>query len=495
MKMEIDAYADNSEERSGRFQLIEVFSKMINDQFHRLMERQVRNELSWVIRPIKLCFRMKKTLHKACEDGDLKSVEELIRENKDSCLAKNEFGFTPLHIAAQKGRIGVVDLILKYCPEAVKEVTAKTMRTCVHVAVNHNQIEVVMHLLRWVIGERPDFLYLLSLKDYKGKTAVQFSTSSKQFQIIRVSLPLNPGGSVALDISYDLPHSKNIDFEIDGISEEPRAMIDWDLTKQNIIHSDLYSDNGSYDIPQSENMDIEIDRTLQQRRATLAWDLTKQKIKHNDVYGDNGSYDLPQSENMHIGIGKIRQEPKAMMAWDLTKQKTKHNDDYSHGGLSNGSRELTTQKMKHNDDYSHRGLSNGLSEISTVMRIIGFRNVLLLIATLFATITFQVPFHLLGSTSKDCYIHDSIMSRSLMLLNSMVFIASVGIIIFLLHEFPLKPWPHISISALFGSYMFSLKAVSPNEGPALFFISIPILLVGICRKTLWLFKQKSSVST
>ncbi|KAI8032864.1 Ankyrin-1 [Camellia lanceoleosa] len=187
-------------------------------------------------RPIKLFFR-KKTLHKACEDGDLKSVEELIRENKDSCLEKNEFGFTPLHIATQNGRIDVVDLILKYCPEAVKEVTAKTMRTCVHVAVNHNQIE-----------------------DYKGKIAVQFSTSSKQFQTIRVLLPLNPGGSVALDISYDLPHSENIDFEIDGIGKEPRAMIGWDLTKQKIIHSDLYSHNGSYDIPQSENMDIEIDR-------------------------------------------------------------------------------------------------------------------------------------------------------------------------------------------------------------------------------------------
>ncbi|CAL5361944.1 unnamed protein product [Camellia sinensis] len=158
--------------------------------------------------------------------------------------------------------------------------------------------------------------------------------------------------------------------------------------------------------------------------------------------------------------------------------------------MSNGSRELTTHKMKHNDDYSHRGLSNGLLEISTVMRIVGFRNVLLLIATLFATITFQVPFHLLGSTSKDGYIHDSIMSRLLMLLNSMVFITSVGIIIFLLHEFSLKPWPHISISALFGSYMLSLKAVSPNEGPALFFISIPILLVGICRK-LYGFSSKS----
>ncbi|CAL5361943.1 unnamed protein product [Camellia sinensis] len=212
-------HLQTTEERSWRFQFFEVFSELIL--------------------PVKVSFRRKKTLHKACEDGDLESVEELIRENKDL-----------------------------FWEEAVKEVTAKTMRTCVHVAVNHNQIET-----------------------------------------IRVSLPLNPGGSVALDISYDLPHLENIDFEIDGIGEKPSAMIDWDLTKQKIIHSDLYSDNGSYDIPQSENMDIEIDGTLQQRRATLAWDLTKQKIKHNDVYGDNGSYDLPQSENMHIRIGKIRQEP------------------------------------------------------------------------------------------------------------------------------------------------------------------------------------------
>ncbi|KAI8030601.1 hypothetical protein LOK49_LG01G01608 [Camellia lanceoleosa] len=95
---------------------------------------------------------------------------------------------------------------------------------------------------------------------------------------------------------------------------------------------------------------------------------------------------------MDIGISKIRQEPKVIIAYDLTKQKIKHSDDYSHGGLSNDSIELTTQKMKHNDYNSHRGLSNGLSEISTIMRIVGFRNILLLIATLFATITFQVTF-------------------------------------------------------------------------------------------------------
>ncbi|KAI8030763.1 Ankyrin-1 [Camellia lanceoleosa] len=228
--MEINESPNNSELSLRNEEILVAVSKKI---IHRLVVRIVPPTIKldknlWCLELIKLIF-LKKTLHKACEYGDLKFVEEFIQENKDSCLEKNKFGFTPLHIAAQKGRIDVAYLILKYCPEVVKEVTAKTMRTCVHVAINHNQIET-----------------------------------------ITVSLPLNSGGSVALDISYDLPHLENMDFKIDRIGEELRAMIDWDLTKQKIIHSDLCSDNGSYNIRQLENMDIEIDRTLQQCRATLA---------------------------------------------------------------------------------------------------------------------------------------------------------------------------------------------------------------------------------
>ncbi|XP_028091647.1 uncharacterized protein LOC114291963 [Camellia sinensis] len=241
-------------------------------------------------------------------------------------------------------------------------------------------------------------------------------------------------------------------------------MIDWDLTKQNIIHSDLYSDNGSYDIPQSENMDIEIDRTLQQRRATLAWDLTKQKIKHPGDYSQrelfNGSRDLPEEKIKHRGLSE------------------------------NLMRDLTMQIMKStHDDYFHRGLSNGACDISIVGPSVGIRIVFLLVATLIAATTCQVPFHFLGSTSsKEVPDQFKIMRTLFILCNSMVFIASVGVVTFLLHEFPLKPWPHISISALFGSYMLSLNAIMPNGALALFFISIPILLIGICRETLWLCK-------
>ncbi|CAL5365025.1 unnamed protein product [Camellia sinensis] len=178
--------------------------------------------------------------------------------------------------------------------------------------------------------------------------------------------------------------------------------------------------------------------------------------------------DLPNSENMHVKFSKI--------------------------GPKDGARacDLTNQRSKHNDDYSYRRLSNRSSDMSTVNSIIRSRNALLLIAIFFTAITFQVPFHFLGP--KEGYVHtymtDSIQVNkqyplfpcTFLLFNSMVFIASVIMTLFLLHEFPFKPWPQISVLALFGSYMCSIKAISPNGARALLFISIPFSLLAAAGK-------------
>ncbi|KAI8029804.1 hypothetical protein LOK49_LG01G00170 [Camellia lanceoleosa] len=146
-------------------------------------------------------LRIISNLQVACKKGDLQRVEKLIGRG--------------LHIAAESGEIDVINLILKYCPES----TEKTRETCLHVAVKHNQIDVVLRrLLKWVIGERPRFLHVLDFKDHKT------STSPKQHYInipaLRVFLPLNSGGSVAMDISYELSYLSFL-----GIRWEPRAMI------------------------------------------------------------------------------------------------------------------------------------------------------------------------------------------------------------------------------------------------------------------------------
>ncbi|GMP22018.1 hypothetical protein CsSME_00000205 [Camellia sinensis var. sinensis] len=79
--------------------------------------------------------------------------------------------------------------------------------------------------------------------------------------------------------------------------------------------------------------------------------------------------------------------------------------------------------------------------------------------------------------------------------NSLVFIASVGVIAFLLPKFPLKPLSDSTVLALFGLYMLSLNEIMPNSALALFFISSPILLVRICKEALRLCKPKTHLST
>ncbi|CAL5322053.1 unnamed protein product [Camellia sinensis] len=47
------------------------------------------------------------------------------------------------------------------------------MEACLHVAVKPNQIDVLIHLLKWVTGERPDLLHVFAFKDYRGITVLE----------------------------------------------------------------------------------------------------------------------------------------------------------------------------------------------------------------------------------------------------------------------------------------------------------------------------------
>ncbi|CAL5322059.1 unnamed protein product [Camellia sinensis] len=431
-------------------ELIQNYVTQTTDEPANYCEEELKGLLIWNYKIADLLL--------ACKLGDLETVEVLIRRNRKLCFAKDGFGRTALHIAAENGKVDLINLILRYCPESVNEVTDKTGDTCLHVAVKNNQIDVVRHLLKCVTEERPDFLHVLDFKDCTRKTVVQFS---KQFQALRAFLPLKSGGSVAIDISYDLSYLSFL-----GIRWEPRPMITWDLTKHKIKHTGNYSQKGL---------------------SNGACYLTVEKIKQNDCCSPRGL------SNGSRG---------------LTEEKIKHNDNCSPRGLSNSSRDFAIQIIEPDssrdfaiqiiepdDDYSHRGLLNWLSNGSIVEPSVQFRTGLLLIATLIAATTFQVPFHFLGNTSKLGYEQHSIMRSLIISCNSLVFIASVGVITYLLHEFPLKPLPHSLILALFGCYILSLHAIMPNGALVLFFISIPILLVGICKEALWLCKPKTHLST
>ena len=51
-------------------------------------------------------------IHDAARDGDLGKVKELLKSNPDLVFSKDDRGFTPLHLAAQKGHKDVAELLL-----------------------------------------------------------------------------------------------------------------------------------------------------------------------------------------------------------------------------------------------------------------------------------------------------------------------------------------------------------------------------------------------
>ncbi|XP_057497515.1 uncharacterized protein LOC130782272 isoform X2 [Actinidia eriantha] len=163
--------------------------------------------------------------------------------------------------------------------------------------------------------------------------------------------------------------------------------------------------------------------------------------------------DPPQSEKIDVKI--VERDPR-----ELTNDVDVYDD---HDRLP--------KYIQSDHDSQSGGNSNGqLPNISSGNSMMKSRNALLLIATVLATLTFQVPFHNLGRTSEDSSKagtdglrqSDFFTSSTFIFFNSIVFVASVVTSLFLLHEFPMKPLPQISISALFGSYMFSIKANIPQ---------------------------------
>ncbi|KAL6856973.1 hypothetical protein ACP4OV_018355 [Aristida adscensionis] len=144
-------------------------------------------------------------LHVAIQYGRLDVVELFLGENKsiEQAHISDNHGLFPVHTAAMKGNIRIIDELIKKCPDYSELVDYKG-RNLLHCAVEHNQVQVVRYLCQNNI-----FAMLLNVMDYDGNTPLYLAAIYGFPRIVRLLLEtrsvktflINKDGLTARDLA------------------------------------------------------------------------------------------------------------------------------------------------------------------------------------------------------------------------------------------------------------------------------------------------------
>ncbi|XP_057474289.1 ankyrin repeat-containing protein BDA1-like isoform X1 [Actinidia eriantha] len=361
------------------------------------------------------------------------------------CCDANKDGFTPLHLACWQGHLEAVERLIKANKTNFFFVKDKYGQTPLHIAAMKGRVEVVKMLVESCHG-------LVKEVSATGETCLHTAVvynKGKVIQYLTKWLGERTDDNGYLDLINGKDRSGNTVLHL-ATSRKQLQIIKLllagnqslnQLVEVNAKNSGGFTPLDILDVlPYSGKIDMEIDKVLRRAGALRARDLTNQRIINNHY----GNYDCTRNC---------------------------YNPSY-------------ISAMKSIVKMARQDACNGA---------------LLMIATLLATITYQAGFSCLGSAislnsrgynpNRGVQVkkHDSSLTHLFILFNSAGFISSVGVILFLLHEFPLKPWPQITVSTMFCAYMCLIMAVSPNEALALLLLTIPFLLLALyglgCRKS------------
>ncbi|KAA8533929.1 hypothetical protein F0562_031446 [Nyssa sinensis] len=372
-------------------------------------------------------------LHNAARYGWFDDAVQILERKPEYARALNKQGVTPLHQACRAGHLKIAKRLVEMNKELcfLEDIYG---RTALHVAAMEGRLDVVQLLL----NACPESVTEVTAT---GHTCLHTAVVYNKFKVIQYLLKwlgesphydyasqiINAkdiGGNTALHLATSRKQLQTLKLFLTSNTRishlvDVNAMNSGGITALDIVDV----------LPYCGKIDMEIDKLLRQARAKRARDIAS----HDACFICVKEFHQPSPKNTLKDIIKLKRE---------------------------------------------------------------FANcVLLLTATMIATITYVALLSPLVRTSKAGYLHNndangtlqlikgnSIATSSFIFFNSTGFVASVAMLIFLLREFPLKPWPQITVSTLFSSYMCRVMVISPNEAWPLLLLAIPFLLLAAAGK-------------
>ena len=89
-------------------------------------------------------------------------------------------GKTPLHIAAERGKLDLIAESLAACPISIEDVT-DNKETALHIAAKYNQVEAVEVMLGWLEYAGNDAV--VGWTDNEGNTVLHIASLRNQIKV------------------------------------------------------------------------------------------------------------------------------------------------------------------------------------------------------------------------------------------------------------------------------------------------------------------------
>ncbi|MED6219811.1 hypothetical protein PIB30_039106 [Stylosanthes scabra] len=110
-------------------------------------------------------------LHCVAATGYQEGVPYLLDTCKSCSIKRDNYGYLPIHLAAQSGHVEVVKMLLKYYPDPNKMLVDKSLNNILHIAAKSGKIDLVRYILK-----TPELEKMINQKNMEGDTPLHLAT-------------------------------------------------------------------------------------------------------------------------------------------------------------------------------------------------------------------------------------------------------------------------------------------------------------------------------